>query len=387
MAQARKGNRVQSKINMILYGAPFSGKSTLGVQMSMLKRPDGKPFRLLVLDAEQGGVDDMMDMLIENDVNPENVYIVYTQSLEEVNKYIKWATDRADLPELDDEGEETDEIVRDADGEPFHPDAILVDGSSVLKLTSQQSLLNLARRRAKIKANRNGLVGEEKSLAIEDAQMSQREWGALGYSGQSLVLNLAASGLHWILTCREKAETESRMVNGQVESVNTGKFVPDSFKAVGYNAKTVARLYRDDDEPDMVKMYVEKDRTGVYAAGQIIENPTILDFQKIIDRKLGKEVVVKNSMQEAINIESKMYQKSLGIEDDPDETKSDATEPTVDIEVLKKDIKANHAKMNPAQRAVFSARLKEKELPTAIGKCEDVTALKNVFEISKQVLA
>lgn len=385
MAQARKGGAVQSKINMILYGTLFSGKSTMGMQMAMLKRPDGKPFRLLVLDAEQGGVDDLMESLGEQGVNLDNIYVVYTQSLEEVNQYIKWATERADFPELDDEGNETDEIVLDADGEPFHPDAILVDGSSVLKLTCQQSLLNLTRRRAKIKANRNGLVGEEKALAIEDAQLSQREWGALGYSGQSLILNLAASGLHWIVTCREKAEKKDVVIDGKKESVDTGKYIPDSFKDVGYNAKTVIRMFRDDEEPDIVKAYVDKDRTGVYAVGQIVENPTMLSFQKIIDRNL-KAVVVKNSMQEAIDIESKMYQKSLGIDLDetPEEENPDA--PVADIDAMKKQAKANHAKMNPAQRAEFSKLLKIRGLPTKMSDVTEPGIMVLIIQASEEVL-
>lgn len=385
MAQARKGGAVQSKINMILYGTLFSGKSTMGMQMAMLNRPDGKPFRLLVLDAEQGGVDDLMESLGEQGVNLDNIYVVYTQSLEEVNQYIKWATERADLPELDDEGNETDEIVLDADGEPFHPDAILVDGSSVLKLTCQQSLLNLTRRRAKIKANRNGLVGEEKALAIEDAQLSQREWGALGYSGQSLILNLAASGLHWIVTCREKAEKKDVVIDGKKESVDTGKYIPDSFKDVGYNAKTVIRMFRDDEEPDIVKAYVDKDRTGVYAVGQIVENPTMLSFQKIIDRNL-KAVVVKNSMQEAIDIESKMYQKSLGI--DLDETSEDEIPdaPVADIDAMKKQAKANHAKMNPAQRAEFSKLLKIRGLPTKMSDVTEPGIMVLIIQASEEVL-
>lgn len=385
MAQARKGGAVQSKINMIVYGAHFSGKSTFGAQMALLKRADGRPFRLLVLDAEHGSIDDYMDILFEQGAQLDNIYTVYTQSLEEVNQYIKWATEHADLPVLDDEGNETDEIVLDADGEPFHPDAILVDGSSVLKLTCQQSLLNLTRRRAKIKANRNGLVGEEKALAIEDAQLSQREWGALGYSGQSLVLNLAASGLHWVITCREKAETENRIIDGKKESVNTGRFIPDSFKDVSYNAKTVARMFRDPDEPDVVKMYVEKDRTGIYAAGQVIEDPSILVFQKLINKNL-KDVIVKNSMEEAINIESKMYQKSLGI--DLDETSEDEipNAPVADIDAMKKQAKANHAKMNPAQRAEFSKLLKIRGLPTKMSDVTEPGIMVLIIQASEEVL-
>jgi len=50
--RARNASKVQSKINMVVYGAPFSGKSTLCSQFAYMKTPEGKPFRVLYLDAE-----------------------------------------------------------------------------------------------------------------------------------------------------------------------------------------------------------------------------------------------------------------------------------------------------------------------------------------------
>lgn len=58
MARSRSGGAVQSKIQMILFGAPFTGKSTLALQSAYLKRPDGKPFRVLYIDPESGSIDD-----------------------------------------------------------------------------------------------------------------------------------------------------------------------------------------------------------------------------------------------------------------------------------------------------------------------------------------
>lgn len=387
MAQARKASKINSKINMLLFGVPFSGKTTLGMQMAMLHTKEGRPFRVLVLDAEQGGADDLMSHLETIGVNLENIYLVYSQSLNEIRDYIRKAANHEDIYELDEDGNESETVVLDADGEPFHPDCILLDGSSVLKLTSQQSLLNLARRRAKVKANKNGLVGEEKILAIDDVALSPREWGALGYSGQSLVLDLAASNLHYIITAREKDVTENRLVNGKVESVATGEKTFDSFKNIDYNVKTIARLYRDPEEPDMVKMNVIKDRTGVFAPGQIVEDPSLLSFQSMIDNSNGTEVIIKNTMEKAIDIEGKLYEKSLGVEDEGvSEPTQSQPAPTLDAASLKKDIKANHSKMNPAQRAEFAGILKKNELPTAISKVDDASILNRIYEISKEVL-
>ena len=79
MAKARKASLTQSKLGMILYGEPFTGKSTLASQLSYFKRPDGKPFRVLYLDPESGSIDDYLSDLQESGVNLDNIYIVYTQ--------------------------------------------------------------------------------------------------------------------------------------------------------------------------------------------------------------------------------------------------------------------------------------------------------------------
>lgn len=389
MAQARKGSKVQSKINLIAYGAPFSGKSTLGLQMAMLKRPDGSPFRLLILDCENGSVDEYLDDLEQDGVSLDNIYIVYTQSLEEVNKYIGIVTEKQDMYVLNDDGEETDEVVLDADGQPFRADAILLDGTSILKMTCQQSLLNLSRKRARVRANKNGLTGEERSVAIDGASLEMKDWGTLSYSGQSLILNLAASGVHWVVTAREKAETERRKNGkGEIETINTGRFVPDGFNGSDYNAKTVVRMFRDEEDPDIVKMQVDKDRTGIFAPGQIVEDPSITVFQDLINKK-GVGFTPKNSMEQAIEIESKMYMKQAGITDEDEATQVDTSSEgneQVDPDAIKKEIKAYRDKMGVEQRKRLGERLKAENIPTSLTKIEDTNMLSQIASICKDIL-
>ena len=59
--KTRAANKIQTKLVTLLYGATFSGKTTLGLQLADFKRNDGKPFRVAVVDAEGGGVDDAVD--------------------------------------------------------------------------------------------------------------------------------------------------------------------------------------------------------------------------------------------------------------------------------------------------------------------------------------
>lgn len=56
MARARNGNAIQSKIQMTIYGEPFTGKSTMASQFAYMKNPDGSPFKVLYLDPESGSI-------------------------------------------------------------------------------------------------------------------------------------------------------------------------------------------------------------------------------------------------------------------------------------------------------------------------------------------
>ena len=218
-----------------------------------------------------------------------------------------------------------------------------------------------------------------------------KDWGTLSYSGQSLILNLAASGVHWVVTAREKAETERHKNNkGEIETVNTGRFLPDGFNGSDYNAKTVVRMFRDEDDPDIVKMKVEKDRTGIFAPGQIVEDPSILMFQELINKK-GTGFIPKNSMEQAIEIESKMYQKQAGILDDDEEASTESSDAqaydlSATANELKKQIKAWRDKMGVPQRKTLGERLKAEEIPTSLSKVEDPTILNRIVDICKEIL-
>lgn len=386
MAQARKASKVNKKINMFVYGEPFTGKTTLGIQLAKLHDENGQPMRVLVLDSEAGGCEFAIEELENEGINLENIYVVYTQSLEEVTHYIKLVTDNKDIYELDEEGNETDQIVLDADGKPFRAGALLVDGTSVLKMACQQSLLNLSRKRARVRATKQGVTGEEKAVAIDGAGLEYKDYNTLNFSGQQLILNLAASGVHWIATAREKKETKSVHVNGSIQSVETGKLIADGFKGAEYNSDTLIRLYRDEDDPDTVKAYVIKDRSKTWAVGQIVENPSLVDFQKMIDKRTGNDVVIKNSMDQAVEIEMQMYQKQAGIIDDDTPTTEAPTSSNAPSPAdIKAQIKALSSKLYPETKKEVGNRLKAEGLPTSYAKTDDIQTLTRMLEIVKEV--
>ena len=279
MAKGRKAKQAKTKLNMIIYGDTFTGKTTLASQIAYFKRDDGKPFRVLYIDAESGGLDSYLDEMEASGINLDNIYILYTQSLAEVRQYISKVKNKEDLYELDDDGFETDEIVTDADGEPFRPDALIIDGATILNLTTQSGLVEFSKKRNKVKADKAGMVGDERLVKIEGAGLEIKDWNVIKLRGQDLILDLMSSGVNCITTCRETDEKISvKTEDGQFQSVTTGKRIPEGFKGLEYNTNTVLRTFFDK-ETGQICAEVVKDRTKVHKAGDIIEDPSLLDWQ------------------------------------------------------------------------------------------------------------
>lgn len=380
MAKARKGAAIQSKLMMLLYGEQFTGKSTLALQLMYFKRPDGKPFRVLYLDPESGSVDDYIGGLIEDGINPENLYIVYTQSLGEVRQYIAKVKNNEDFYVLDDDGYETEEIVLDADGQPFRADAIVVDGTTILNLTTKQGLIEFSKKRNKVKAEKDGLIGDAKLVKIEGAGLELKDYQTVNFKGQDLILDLMASGVHCIVTAREKSETENKLIDGKRESVETGRKIPDGFKGMEYNSKTVIRMFRDEDT-GMVCAHVVKDRTGVHGENEIVEDPTLLDYQVVIDKTAkNKSFVLKNDLTKAVDVEQDIYKKEiLGEVGNPVESNEDEDKPET-VDDIRKEINAIIKEMSAPKKAEMKAMLVKEGLPTNFKTVTDIGVLKQALK-------
>ena len=378
MAIARSGSTVKPKLNMLFYGEPGVGKSTMALQLAYFKREDGTPFRLLVLDAESGGCEECLAELEDNGIDLRNVYIVYSQSQKEIKEYIAKVRDHEPFYELDEDGNETDVVVKDAYGEDFYPDALVLDGTSVLKLVSSQSLLDLSRKRNKIKAEKSGATAEEKFVAVSNANLELKDYSQLNYSGQDLVLSLMACGVHVIITAREKDETVSvKGDDGKITSVSTGKRVYDSFKGMDYNTKTLVRLYRDD--LGQVCAEVVKDRTRVYSAGEIIENPSLLAWESVIQKGKGKaDFTLRNDLDKAIDTDQAIFEKQMmggNVESDDKPVVSGSADN------LRATIKSTVAKLDNEGKQAMKKKLTEANLPTNFAKVTDVNILQQILNI------
>ena len=383
MAKARRASVTQSKLGFILYGEQFTGKSTMAMQLAYFKRPDGKPFRLLYLDPETGSIDDYLGDLEDSGVNLDNIYIVYTQALGEVREYIAKVKNNEDIYILDDEtGEETDEILLDADGEPFRADAIVVDGTTILNLTTKQGFVEFSKKRNKVKADKAGMIGDERLVKIEGSGIELKDYQTINFKGQDLVLDLMASGVHYAITAREADEKETiKQADGTTMSVCTGKKIPDGFKGMTYNVKTEIRMFRNED--GTVCAHVKKDRTHVHEDNIVIEDPTLIDWQEVINKTADKKsFIVKNDLTKAVDVEQNIYKKEiLGEVGRPVEDSEKEDNNIKDLDLLKKEILAKKNSLPANKKATLKGKLEANGLPTAFKNVTDIEVLKKVLVV------
>lgn len=386
IARGRIASKTQSKLGIILYGEQFTGKSTMAMQLAYFKRPDGKPFRVLYLDPETGSIDDYLPELQNDGVDLNNIYIVYTQSLAEVRQYIAKVKNNEDFYELDDEGEETDTVVVDADGKPFRADAIVIDGTTVLNLTTKQGLVEFSKKRNRVKADKAQLVGDARLVKIEGAGLEQKDWQTINFKGQDLILDLAASGVHYIATAREADERVNKTDNdGNTVSVVTGKKIPDGFKGLTYNARTVIRMFRNAD--GIVCAHVEKDRTHTHEDNTIIEDPSLLDWQSVIDKTAkNKAFVVKNDLTKAVEVEQDLYAKEiLGKVEEPANTEKLEGDNFAELDSLRAQIVSTRNALTPVKKSEAKKLLEEKGLPLKYKEVTDAAVLNEVLTLLKNM--
>lgn len=389
MARGRTASKIQKKLNFLCFGEPFTGKSTFASQFAYMHNEDGSPMKVLYIDAESGSIDNYLDEMESNGVDLANIYILYTQSLGEVLDYIDKVKNNEDFYEIGEDGEELDTIVTDAKGNPFRADAIVIDGVSVLYTAAQQGLLEFSKKRARVRADDNGLIGDQKIVAIEGSSLEVKDWGALRYKGANLCLALLGTGVHSMITCREADEKETvKGANGQFTSVPTGKKIPEGFKDLDYNTHTVIRFYRDED--NTVIADVIKDRSGVHPKEKVAD-PTLLDWQVVIDGNKGKsKFVLNNNLDTAVATEQEIYSAEVMSNAAKSMSKSEMEKAKVSVQEdtstdnaseLQSLIKAAVTKLSPVQKKEMQTKLKDSGLPTAFNKVADVDILKQILDI------
>lgn len=385
MAKARKGSSIQKTISILTYGEKGTWKSSLGCEALALKRHDGKPMRVLIIDSEFGGVDSALEAKADKyGFNPDNAWVVYTESYSEILSLLDKVKNKECFYTYDDEGNETDEVVLDADGEEFHPDFIVLDGTTVIYNASSIAKVKFSERRAKVKAKLADKNAEETLVAVQGADLEFKDYKKLNVEmSQELILKLISTGVHHYITARETDEKHKVTVvdaitgKNKTENVPTGRKIPEGFKDMEYNVGTVMRLFVNEFGQVNAEV-VNKDRTGTFEPNSIIEEPSLLAFQSVIDGNKGKtKVEVNPTFKEAID---KEFEKELA---DNNITTEGVSEEGMSPSDYHNEIKTILSTMQASKKKLVGAKLKEKGYSTKYSELTDLEQLKEYLSILK----
>ncbi len=342
--QTRQATSVKQKLGFLLYGKQGTWKSSLCLEFAKFKREDGKPFRVLYIDAEAGSIDSYLDDYEEQGIDLRNILVANTQSLSEAVSLINQAANNEEIYIENENGEEI--VALDSEGKPFVADAIVVDGLSLMYTARQQALVEFSKKRAGVKAKKNELVGDAKTVAIDGAGLEIKDYQTLKFDGQAFILTLLASGKHFAVTCREEDVKETvKGSDNQFQRIATGEKRPQGFNDVGYNVKTVLHLVADEEDGSINAVVEGKDRTKVHKQNEYLTNPTLLDWQSVIDRGKGKKDIKIEKLNTSVNAEVKNIEDATIRLDVDNETSQE------EISALYEQISLTLKSLNPTQKA------------------------------------
>lgn len=375
----RKGSKIKKKIQILLYGEPFTGKSTMLSQLAYIKRSDGKNARVVIIDSESGGIDFCIDKLVADGIDPENVVVYYTQSASEIRSIMAKIKKREPLCEYDENGDETEDYILDADGEPFIADALGIDGLSVVYTASQEALAEFSTLRAKVKADAANLIGNEKTVKVSGAGLELKDYQKLKMIGANLALDLLSLPCHFVVTCREADEMESKLDSkGNEVRIPTGRKLPEGFKGIVYNIPTVLRMYREDGE---VFAYVDKDRTGTYSQKEVVEDPTLLNFFKVLDDNNDRDdFTLDNSLTTSVAKEYEIQTKEYNSESAENKNSSSGVASETASEIKHKILEIKNS-VSASDKTKLKNELTELGLPTAYKNIDDIEMLNKCLAV------
>jgi hypothetical protein len=380
MARARSGSTVEKGLKFFIYGSEGTWKSSLSLEFMKMKTVDERPLRVLYIDCETGSVDNYLEDLEKEGINLDNLYIVYTPSYDEVEYYANKAIHNEDFFVLDNEGDETEEVVKDADGNPFRPDAIVIDGITVVADNVKMAAINISEKRAGIRAKINQSTAEEKQVAIETAGLEFKDHDKIKSKGKILIRNLITNTDKYVaITGRDKPEKIMQKDNkNNMQLVDTGKRIPESWEFIKYEVFTVLHTFIDD--TGTVNAQVEnKDRTKVYSQNEIIAEPSLLVWQKVIDSNKGKsKSLIQEDYKKSLARDEKMYEKT---DEDSDDTTDEPVKEFTSIEDYIEAINKVFSKMNPTKKKSLKPLVAKEGLPIDYKSISDLDTIKKFYEV------
>lgn len=396
MAIARSGMQIRETLGFLIYGKQGTRKSTLAADFLKMKNDKGEPMRVLYIDVETYSVDSYINQLIgDGEIDGRNLWLVQTTSMDEIIGLINKAKNNLDYYEYDDYGEEDcTKVVMDASGKPFRPDAIVIDSLTVAKIVLSQARLEFSEKRASVRATKNALTGAERQVAVEGADLEQKDYKAIDFAGKELITALKATGKHFAVIERAKTkkkyvlDKDGKQISVDMEGEGPETEEPDGFKTVEYEVLTVLHLYEETDGFDSrYRCKIEgKDRTRVYEQNQIIDDVHLTNWQCVIDRSSGfKKVNVVDDLRESVD-----QIKANEIEKITNNSKTDGLTPdkgvaTPSLESLKQEMieRKNVLAKDMAARTKVSSEVKAAGLSLKIEGYTSVEELQKLSQVFK----
>lgn len=241
-----------------------------------LKRPEEKVvgWKVLVYGGfETGKTSFALSLPSSIVLDSEDGTAHYADIMENV-KYVVNTSSTKELMEMFDMLEKDDDLIEEMQ-------SLVIDSKTNFYNAQQISSLELEQKRAKAK-------GRDEA----DANISVRSWGSIKLQTkklQSLSIDLSSRGK--IVADMAQEVEVTKEVNGNRVVIG---YKPDLHKSEGYTYCTIIRLFREKGKKGYVyKAEIQKDRTKVFKAGDIIEGGVSYENWKPYFEKKnkGKKVV------------------------------------------------------------------------------------------------
>lgn len=382
MATAKRGSAVKKGLKFFNFGEAGTWKSSFALDFMKMKNENGNPLRVIYIDCETGSVDNYLEDLEADGVDLNNLLLIYTTSYAEVEEWAMKAMNEEELLVQNEDGEL--EVALDANGEKFIADVIVVDGITVISDNVKFAAINVSEKRAKLKAKAQEKNATEQFVAEATAGLEFKDHDKIKMKGKNLLRSLiTGTDKYVIVTSREKTKKVMSNVDGKMQLVEVGK-VPDTWDGVEYEFYTVLRHFEDEDGTIKAQV-MRKDRTKVFEQNEIIDEPTPLYWQSVIDGNKGKKSnVIKESVESSVHKDEEVVAKGINSKENQQQQEETVQEKQPEtVEELKGAIQKVMDSLPTPKKKALLPKVKKSGLPIDFNAIEDVEQLKQFLALVK----
>nr|WP_278430818.1 hypothetical protein [Brevibacillus laterosporus] len=378
MAKAKRGSVIKKGLKFFLYGKQGTWKSSFALDFMKMKNEDGRPLRVGYIDCETGSIDNYLGDMSDQGIDLNNLLLVYTTSYVEVEEWATKMMNDEDLFVENDDGEL--EVALNAEGNPFRVDVIVVDGITIISHNVKFAAIGVSEKRAKFKAITQVKSATEQFVAEATAGLEFKDYDKIKMKGKNLLRSLITGTDKYVcVTAREKVKKEMRKdVDGKMQLVEVG-VVPDTWDGAEYEFYTVLHHYENED--GTIKAQIDrKDRTKVFVQNEILDNPTPLYWQSVIDDNKGKKSnVVKESIESSISKDENLISNGIsGLSSNEKEVEITALETVEDYyNVIDKHIKS----LSDQKKKALRPKVQKVNLPMDYKSIEYIEKLKQFLKV------